>query len=273
MPPLAILQRDGATRARLRSALHELHELLFLPDWEELWDVVQTGDVAGCVVDAYDDFRPVPMRELLRLRRRQPAVAIVVYSDFTDREMELFELGRHKLDGVILAGAGDTPRVIRETITHALAIAVASRVVWALGGRVPPVGLDALRWSVEHAHREPGVDELAGALAHEPRQLARCFRHEELPSPRRMLLWGRLFRAAHMLEAADRTVEEVAFSLGYASGTGLARAFRRATGEPPSGVMRAGGVARVLDAFHRERTGRGVFSGRRRTDVPIWTSA
>lgn len=270
MTTLAILQHDATSRARVRQGLSRTWELEFVDDWPALWDLLSTPPVAGCLVDIHDPFHPVSMHELLRLRRLRPPVAIVVYSDFTGREMDLFDLGRHEIDGVVLAGTGDSPRVLRETMRHALGTAVASRVAWTLAGRLPPLALETLRWSVENAHRAPGVDELAAAVGERPRALARELRRHDLPSPRRILLWGRLFRAAHMLETGDRSVESVAFAVGYASGTSLARAFRRGTGEPPSEVMRKGGVAWVLEAFHRaRRSSRGPVRTRR-IGVPRW---
>ncbi|MGD2070757.1 MAG: AraC family transcriptional regulator [Gemmatimonadota bacterium] len=269
MPALAVLQHDATARARVRAALSDSYELLDAEHWDALWEIVHTRRIAGCVVDIYHPFRPVPVPQLVRLRRRKPPVAIVVYSDFHGRERDLFELGRHEIDGVVLAGSGDAPRTIRQTVDHALATAVASRVNWALAGRLPQVALEALRWSVENAHDAPGVPELADALGQTPRGLARELRYHDLPTPRRMLLWGRLFRAAHMLESADRTVERVAFALGYASGTALARAFRRVLGEPPSEVLRKGGTAWVLEAFHGARKG-----GRprpRRAGLRLWS--
>lgn len=253
MALLAVLQPDAVARARLTEALSAEHDLLMCDRWTRLWDVVHRHPVDGCVVDIYEPAEPIPLRELQRLRRRQPPIAILVYSDFTGREIDLFELGRLEIDGVILAGSDDSRRQTQEAVRQALGAAVALRVTQGLTGRLPPVGLDCMRWCIENAHRSPAVSDLGDAFSVSPRGLARELRHRDLPSPNRFLMWGRLFRAAQMLDDSDRTVESVAFALGYSSGTALGRAFRRETGHPPTEVLRRGGMACVLEGFLRRR--------------------
>lgn len=253
MALLVILQPDPVAEARVRAALHGEHEIVTCQRWTRLWDVVHREPVDGCVVDLYAPSEPVPLREVHRLRRRQPPLAIVVYTDFSGREMDLFELGTLEIDGVIQVGAEDSPTAIRETVRCALGAAVALRVTRALSGRMPPLGLGCLRWAVENAESGPSVPDLAEAFSVSRRALARELREGDLPSPRRFLLWGRLFRAAQMLGDTDRTVEEVAYRLGYSSGAALGRAFRRQTGHPPTEVLNRGGVACVLEGFLERR--------------------
>lgn len=251
MALLATLQYDPTADARLRTALASAHDLLPTADWTVLWDVIHNRPVEGCIVDPYHPTEPTRLRELIRLRRREPPLAIVVYADFVGREMDLFELGHLNVDSVILAGTGDSSPLIRKSVTHALGSSVAQRVARSITGRLPPLGVDSLRWSIEYAHRAPGVTDLATGVHRHPRELAADLRDDHLPTPRRFLLWGRVFRAAYMLRNSDCTVEQAAYTLGYASGTGLARAVKRETGHPPTEVMRRGGIACVLDAFLR----------------------
>lgn len=266
MALLAILQHDAVAEARLRSALAGEHDLLTCERWTRLWDVVHKHAVDGCILDIYDPGEPVALREVQRLRRRRPPMAIVVYADFRGRELDLFELGALEIDAVIQAEGDDSPRRIREVVRQALGAAAALRIVSALTGRLPPLGLDCLRWSVENAHAAPSVSDLADAFSMSGRTLACELRERDLPPPSRFLLWGRLFRAAQMLADSDRTVETVAFSLGYSSGTALGRAFRRETGHPPTEALKRGGIACVLEGFLGRDAGRG---GRRRR----WSAA
>jgi AraC-like DNA-binding protein len=111
--------------------------------------------------------------------------------------------------------------------------------------------LDCLKWAIENSHHGPSVDELAEFFTRSPRTLARVLRKDGAPSPGRLLLWGRLLRAAHLLADRRSTVEQVAYLLGYSSGAALARALRRETGYPPGEVMRRGGIGCVLDGFAR----------------------
>lgn len=251
MALLALLQSDPRAAARLKAALGGDHDLLHYKSWKSFWKGILREPVEGCVLDIYHPQRPISMLQLQKLRRRHPSLAIVVYSDFSGREMELFRLGRLSVDGVILAGGGDDRRKMREAVRMALAASVASRVADILQGRIPSVGLLVIQWAVEHADRHPGMRELAEGLCVSTRSLARELRVLGLPTPRRLLLWGRLLQAARLLEGPGATVESVAHRLGYATAGGLRRAFKRTTGAPPSEVVERGGLTWVLKAFIR----------------------
>jgi AraC-like DNA-binding protein len=75
--------------------------------------------------------------------------------------------------------------------------------------------------------------------------------HNLLP-PRDLLVWGRLIRASHLLEQPNRTVESVAYQLGYATGGALRKALKRHVGCSPSTLLRRGGLAWTLEVFQRD---------------------
>jgi AraC-like DNA-binding protein len=248
---LAILESDPRAAARLAAALGDRHALAWCRDLEHFWEIVLAEAVDGCVVDIYHPAHPLPLPELLRLRRRQPPLAIVVYADFENHEMDLFELGRLKVDGVILAGTNDHPSDTRAAVEGALSAAAALGVVAALDGQLHPFGVECLRWAVEHAEENPSADEMASAMGLTPGTLTRELVEHGLPSPGRILLWGRLFRAARLMSNPDRSIEETAFRAGYSSASALGRALRRETGHSPTELLRRGGLGYVLDAFLR----------------------
>ena len=251
MALLALLQSDKRAAARLEAALGHDHELLGFTSWKRFQDAVSREPVEGCILDIYHPRRPISLTRIQRLRSRHPTLAIVVYSDFSGREMDLFQLGRLSVDGVILAGRGDDHHKMREAVRMALAASVATRVANALQGRIASVGLLVLQWAVEHAHQHPGVDDLASALCVSPSSLGRELRLLGLPTARRLLLWGRLLQAGRLLESRGTTAEEVAHRLGYATASGLRRALKTHCGCPPSVVAARGGLSWVLQCFIR----------------------
>ena len=180
---LAVLQQDPLSLARLTSALGATHELVLCRDWKRLWYVVGHLPLDGCVLDVYRPSREAGLRQIERLRRRAPTLAIVAYADFTGREMDLFELGRLKVDAVLLAGDHESVRGIQEALSAALGISLAARVVSSLAGRLPSPGPDLLRWTIEHAHRNPRVGELAESFSYTTRSLSRILRGAGLPPP------------------------------------------------------------------------------------------
>ena len=218
--------------------------------WTGLWETMVGGPLDGCIVDPHNAFDPVSLPEILHFRRRFPSTALVVSGDFTGRELDLYHLGRMGVDGVILAGAEHDLRQLRGRVEMALSSWLAKRVSGALEGILPPIGVRCLHWAIAHAEDCPQVPDLARAMRLSPRTLSRELRSRGLPSPRHLLLWGRLFQAARMLEGSDVTVEEVAFRLGYATAASLGRAFREQLGLAPSDLRHEEkGIHRVMDAF------------------------
>ena len=250
MSLIALYQPDLRTRARLVDALSPEHELIQCDSWPDLWGIAIRRTLSGAVVDPYSAFDPVSLPELRHFRRRFPGTALVVYADFTGRELDLYHLGHMGVDGVILVGGDEGPVHLLDRVEVALSSSLAKRVTDALRGVLPELGLRALRWAIEHAHEDLQVPDLARAVRMSPRALSRELRTRGLPAPRHLLLWGRLFQAARMLDAAGATVEEVAFRLGYATGASLGRAFREQTGVSPTELAgREGGVDLVLSSF------------------------
>lgn len=266
MALLAVLQSDPYALARLASAIGGGHEILPCADWKALWETLGRLPLDGCVVDVYQPSRAVGFRELQRLRKRRPTLAIMAYADFAGREMDLFELGRLRVDAVLPLGRDETQRRIRDAVHEALVSSLAARVTVALRGRLPAPGPDLLRWTIENAHRQPRVGELAEAFCFTRRSLAAALESASLPPGARLLLWGRLFRAAQRLDDGGVTIEHVALSLGYSTGAALARALRRRTGHAPVELRRRGVLACVLDAYLREEARRGAPGA-----LPSWS--
>lgn len=249
MALLALFQPDPYARARLADALGEDHELLLPSTWGELDRAAALRRPRGCVVDPYNSFDPVPLPEIEDFRHRFPELALIVYGEFSGRELDLYRLGRLGADGVLLAERDDSARRLREGVESALSACLGRQVSRALQNAVPPVGVRCIRWAVEHAEADPQVSDLARAVRSSPRTLSRTLRARGLPPPRHLLLWGRLLQGARLLESSGATVEEVAFRLGYATGASLGRAFREQVGCAPSELGDGRGVNRVLEAF------------------------
>ncbi len=252
MAVLACLQHDPRGTARLLEALGDEHVLLASPGWDRLRDLLSSHRVDGCILDLERCSHEDALRPLEEIRLGNPGLALVVYTDFEGRELELFLLGRLGVDGVVLAGRDDDPSLIRHVVDRALATALAGWVISRLGGRLDPVGVAALRWAVEHARDSPGVARFSEAVGMSPRALNVRLRTGGLPSAAKMLLWGRLLRCAEMMRGNGATLESVAFRLGYSSASALRRAMRQQAGLTPSDLSTFLGIEAVVEAFMDE---------------------
>ena len=190
-------------------------------------------------------------------------MALIVASDFSGREMDLYQLGRLNVDGVLRLENRNSVRDILTTVDRAIATALAGRVVTATVAELPPLAQDAVRWTIENADTQPQVSELAAALAMSPRVLLRELRVLGLSPPRTLLLWGRLIRASHLLDRPSATVEAVAYHLGYSTGGALGKALKRHVGCSPTLLRKKGGLEWTLKVFQRRGLRLGKKSGRR----------
>jgi AraC-like DNA-binding protein len=200
--------------------------------------------------------------EIRRLRREHPDLALVAYADVHESDPELVSLGAAGVDGVLLAQRPPWASGIRRSVDGALAGALARSVERALRPRFPASSTAAVAWAAEHAVDAPSVARLAAAVGQTPRGLANLLRDAGLPSPARVLLWGRLLQAAALLGRDGATVDEAALRLGYSTAAALSRAMKRETGYTPGEVARAGGHTFVRACLFRRQAARSTRSRR-----------
>lgn len=253
MALLALLQPDARGLARVREALRSHHELLACATWEDLLGAVADLPIQGCIIDAYSPSSAISDENLRELAGIKQGVAILVYSDFARREIELFRLGQQQVDAIIMADFEDNTWQIQQATARALSAAVATHLGSRLSNTISGIQLEALLWATEHALVQPRVEDLARAMGLSPWRLARALPNSGLSSAREVLLWGRLFQAGRLLTEPRTTVEDVAFRLGYSSDSALRRALRSRVGLAPTEVIERGGLACVLDAFLKDR--------------------
>ena len=248
MAVLAIYQADVRAAARLSTALLDgEHEILVLPSWEELVRSVSRGIFDGCLVDAEYPTASEARRRITALHERLPNLAIIASVEATEG-MGYFALGTLGIAGAV-SSKERSPTEIRTTVDRALATARAERIVRYMECHYASPGPEAVGWAVERAGGEATVEDLAAALGHSMGSLRQSLRDAGLPTPQRILLWGRLLLAGARLGRDRRTVEDVALSLGYATASSLARAMKAQTGFTPSEVSACGGMDLVRDSL------------------------
>ena len=151
-------------------------------------------------------------------------------------------------DGKVWTSAGVTAGIdmalamVAEDLGHALALAVARRMVVFLkrpGGQsqfsshlaaqsTPPGRLrDLPAWIVDHLTADLAVERLAERMAMSPRTFARVFLHETGATPAKFVERARLDAARRLLEDEALGLDDVASRAGFASAEQMRRTFRR----------------------------------------------
>jgi transcriptional regulator GlxA family with amidase domain len=110
---------------------------------------------------------------------------------------------------------------------------------------------DAVLLSVSRAHERLSPDGLAQLLALPRRTVSYRLAQAGFPSSRRLLTWGRLIMAAHLLEDPNRPADRVAASLGFPSASAFRNMCQRYLHSTPSEIRRRGGSVFAMRALGR----------------------
>jgi AraC-like DNA-binding protein len=253
MGVIATLIPNAVHFQRLRAAIRDRHDIVSCEDWAALLRACEQQAVRLAVVDLFIGGR-ANFERVRHLKQRLPRLTLMAYVDaHIDRVHDLFDAGRQGIEGLILADRDDSPRALLALIEQAESRSLGSAVRRSLQG-VEPAVLDAVLLSVTRAHERLSPEGLARLLALPPRTVAKRLSAAGFPSPRRLLTWGRLIVAGHLLEDRHRSADRVALVLDFPSGTAFRNTCQRYLHARPQEIRERGGGSYVLRVFMGEVT-------------------
>jgi len=251
MSVVAALVPNPARLYRVRTALRGRHVVEPCGDWGAVTRLCEEQPVHLAILDlfAFGDMSLDPLRQLKRRFPRLTTVAYVAAS--VERAHDLFDAGRSGVDALIVADQDDDPKRMAAIFEQAEARSVAARISAALSGARPTVR-DAVLVAVTRAHERLSTEALAATISVSRRVLAKHLDHATLPSPQRLLTWGRLVVAAHMLEDPHRSADGVAQALHFPSGSAFRNTCQRYLHATPSEIRARGGATFAITAMLRD---------------------
>jgi len=254
MGVVAALVPNPARLYRLRSALRARHAVESCGDWGALTLLCERQPVHMAVLDLFatGEMSLEPLRQLKRRFPRLPIVAYVTAS--VERARDLFDAGRSGVDALVVADRDDEPLQLAAILEQAEARSVAGRLREALA-HVRPSVRDAVLVAVTRSHERLTTEGLAQAISTSRRVLANQLVRARLPSPQRLITWGRLIVAAHLLEDVHRSADSVALALHFPSGSAFRNTCQRYLGARPSELRRRGGADFVIARMQRDADG------------------
>jgi AraC-like DNA-binding protein len=230
---------------RLRAGIRDRHELRECADWGALARICDREPVRVAVLDLYAD-GTANFEGLRQLKQRLPRLTIVAYvTPAPERTHDLFDAGRAGVDGLVLAGADDSPRELLAAIEKSESKSLAGTLRRSLLG-VDPMVTDAVMLSVTRAHERLSPATLGKLLAQPRRAVTQRLAAEGFPAPQRLLAWGRLIVAAHMLEDPHRSADRVAVTLDFPSGSAFRNTCQRYVHATPGQIRERGGASYVV---------------------------
>jgi AraC-like DNA-binding protein len=248
MGVIATLLPNTTRLQRLRAAIRDRHSVAACDDWSALTRMCDSEPVHLAVIDLYAD-GTANFESVRLLKLRFPRVALVAYVTVTpERARDMFDAGRCGFDGLICADIDDAPMTLMAHVDKAEARSVASLLRRAIGD-LKPTARDAVLASVTRAHERLTPDAFARMLAVPRRLLTRRLTDAGFPPPHRLLTWGRLIVAAHMLEDKHRSADSVAQVLDFPSGSAFRNTCQRYLQATPQQLRERGGATYVIETF------------------------
>lgn len=235
---------------RFRAAVRDRHEVVACDDWNGLLRACERQPIRVVVVDLFADGEP--FEKLRLLRQRVPRVATIAYVTVTlDRAQDLFDAGRQGVDALLITDRNDSPIELVRTLATAESRSLSDIVRRQLSG-VDSVVYDAVMLAITQAHERLSPAALAHRLGLPRRTVLLRLTAAGYPAPLRLLTWGRLIAAAHLLEDARRSADRVAATLAFPSGSAFRNTCQRYLHATPRQIRGRGGAQYVIRCFFRQ---------------------
>jgi AraC-like DNA-binding protein len=236
---------------RLRTAIRDRHQLVLCDDWQEVLDTCESQPVRLAIVDLFAGGR-ANFERVRQLKQRLPRLTMIAYVNVTsDRAHDLFDAGRQGMDGLIIAEQDDSPRALLALVEQAESRSLAAVVRQTVEDAEPTVR-DAVLLCVTRAHERLSPDALARLLALPRRTVSQRLANAGYPAPQRLITWGRLVVAAHLLEDKHRSADRIATSLDFPSGSAFRNTCQRYLNATPGEIRARGGATYVMEAMNAE---------------------
>ena len=218
--------------------------------WSRLLWLVQERPATAVVLDtgALPE-APEPDERIADLRRRFPSLGCVLISRRGTEGMVLLRLGRADFSNLELVGLDDLGLGIHRAVARCTSTGARSRVLRAVGTRIPAPERHVLRAALDGALLGWQTDELAERSGWTRAHLSVRLKARGLPSAGRLLIWAKLLHAGHWLAEPGRNAESVSRQLEYANGPVFRRALRNYVDATPTEVLEGGGLSFVLARF------------------------
>jgi AraC-like DNA-binding protein len=253
MGVIATLLPNTTHLQRLRAAIRDRHELVTCETWQDLASACTEQPIRVAVVDFYSSGRP-RIEALRRLKYRFPRLTVIGYVDFAaDRAHDVFEAGRSGLDALIIADVDDSTRGLLGVVGQAESRSLGTAVRRALES-VDPSVREAVLLAVTRAHERVSPTQLAELLALHRRTLGKRLAAAGFPPPQRLITWGRIIVAAHMLEDPQRSANSIATALDFPSGSAFRNTCQRYLHATPERIRARGGATYAVKALLRSVT-------------------
>lgn len=251
MAVIATLLPNAIQQKRVRLAIRDRHEIVACEDWDALTRACERSLVRLAIVDLFARGR-ASFEQVRQLKQRLPRLTLVAYVAFApDRAHDIFDAGRQGMNGLLIVDQDDTPRALLALVEQAESRSLSAVVAQSLSA-VEPMVRDATLLAVTRAHERLSPQDLARLLGVPRRTVSQRLAKAGFPPPQRLLTWGRLVVAAHLLEDRHRSADRIAALLDFPSGSAFRNSCQRYLHAAPHEIRVRGGAAYVIRTMLRQ---------------------
>ena len=250
---VVVLVRDADARIRMGQAASGFAVLRFVETIADVQRALVDTPMSALLIEPRDSLGEASCELVRHVRRGYPRLPVLVYYDRRRATPS-------DLVAVIQAGAqellfqehDDIRVVLAATLESAAQQCMAEEVLRELGDNMHAAVRELLDYCLRNSSSPLTVERVARALGvHRKTLVVRCA-SAGAPPPGTLITWCRLLAAALALEEPGRSVEQVAHSLEFPSGTALRNLFKRYTGMTPMEVRGCAGGRRIAWLLKRE---------------------
>lgn len=248
---VAMVRTEAAKRAL--TELQAPFPLRFVDTCVDLARLGTESGVLGVVVDVWDAQGKAPGTAIAAVRRVHPELPVLLWAERED-------LVREDLRPLIGAGvtsiqarhSGLVEQVAIQALVPRRTLSFHQQIDEVLQTKVPEPARHLVSFCLHPSNGMMSVSDVASALGLPGRTLSHRLRVLGLPAANELLLWSRVLQAAWELEnQRGKSLERVAFDLGFSSAAGLRAAMTRLAFVPPSRLRSSGDFEWVLRCFTR----------------------
>jgi AraC-like DNA-binding protein len=252
MASVTVLLKDPARRRQVTRAARKVSpepSLFFASDWADLRRRCHESPPSLAIFNPY-----LSGDESLRLcstvTSEAPLTTPIAYADFARRPpRDLIRFAEAGVRDVIGDRRGAELRDLVALLRHPPSPPLATMVTATMEEHAQPLAQGILECVVADAAKGLTPAMLAKRLHVSRDTVARQLRMANLPSPNRLIVWGRILTGGWLLARYRWTVERAAAYLRYSSPGTFRNQLRQCAGTSARALRAEGGLGRMMEAF------------------------
>jgi AraC-like DNA-binding protein len=250
-PIVVVLVRDRVSLVRVAAAFSPT-EIRHVPTVEEL--SVSLRELAMRVVGVLAEARDVrdePTAPVLTtLMARHPTVPFLGYCGIgIAHTEELRELARAGVHELVFRDVDDKPALLRSKLGRGIEACAAAHVLRRLSEQLPGTLHGMVAYCASFPRESHEIEKVALALGVHRKTLVNWCRRAHAPPPSVLVTWVRLLLAVEILQSPGHTIERIAHSLEFPSGSAFRNLCRRYLGHRPAELRSPAGREAAYRAF------------------------